>query len=105
MVTPGGSYLHGRSDTANLPTGIVTYSLHRGLMLGQSVDERHLRLLDQANLRLYGKPLRSGEISTSSDRVCACLRRWRCFTDYVNAELGKPAHQMDWKAGGPMPKR
>ena len=105
VVTPGGSYLYGRSDAANLPTGIVTYSLHRGLMLGQSTDEYHVRLLDQANLKLYGKPLKSGEI-VDIERVGLRLPApVGIFVDHVNKELGEPAHQTDWKTGGPMPQR
>lgn len=105
VVTPGGSYLYGRSDTANLPSGIVTYSLHRGLMLGQSTDEYHVRLLDQANLRLYGKPLKSGEIVDIERVGLRPPAPVEMFVDHVNTQLGEPAHQTDWKTGGPIPKQ
>ncbi|MGA7179868.1 MAG: lipid-binding SYLF domain-containing protein [Thiobacillaceae bacterium] len=105
MVTPGGSYVYGSTDTSNLPTGIVTYSLHRGLMLGQSVDEYHIRLLDQANLRLYGKPLKSGDIVDIEQVGLRTPAPVEMFVDQLNTELGEPAHQTDWKTGGPMPQR
>jgi lipid-binding SYLF domain-containing protein len=105
LVTPGGSYLYGRADTANLPTGIVTYSLHRGLMLGQSTDEYHVRLLDQANMTLYGKPLKSGEIVDIERVGLRPPAPVEMFVDHVNTELGEPGHEVDWKTGGPMPQR
>ena len=105
LVTPGGSYLYGRADTANLPTGIVTYSLHRGLMLGQSTDEYHVRLLDQANLRLYGKRLKSGEIINIEQVGLRVPAPVESLVQCVNSQVGEPAHQTDWKTGGPMPKR
>jgi lipid-binding SYLF domain-containing protein len=105
VVTPGGSYLHVGTDAANLPTGIVTYSLHRGLMLGQSIDEYHVRLLDQANLRLYGKRLKSGEIAHIDQVGLRLPAPVDMFVDYVNEQLGEPPHEVDWKTGGPPTQR
>lgn len=48
LLTPSKFGSKRKLRSASLPSGIVSYSLHRGLMLGQSVDEYHLRLLDQA---------------------------------------------------------
>jgi lipid-binding SYLF domain-containing protein len=105
VVTPSGSYLNVSTDAANLPTGIVTYSLHRGLMLGQSTDEYHVRLLDQANLRLYGKRLKSGEIAHIDQVGLRLPAPVDMFVDYVNEQLGEPPHEVDWKTGGPPPQR
>jgi lipid-binding SYLF domain-containing protein len=105
VVTPGGSYLYGSANTANLPTGIVTYSLHQGLMLGQSTDEYHVRLLDQANLRLYGKRLKSGEIAAIEQVGLRPPAPVAMFVDYVNKEFGEPAQETDWKTGGPAPRQ
>ncbi|MGO9443169.1 MAG: lipid-binding SYLF domain-containing protein [Thiobacillaceae bacterium] len=103
VVAPSGSYLYGGPEAANQPTGIVTYSLHRGFMLGQSVDEYHIRLLDQANLRLYGKSLKPGEI-LDIERVGMRLPLpVQMFVDDVNKEMGEPPKAMNWETGGPMP--
>ncbi|MGO9444608.1 MAG: lipid-binding SYLF domain-containing protein [Thiobacillaceae bacterium] len=104
VVAPSGSYLYGNSDVANLPSGIVTYSLHRGFMLGQSVDEYHIRLLDQANMTLYGRPLKAREI-LDIERVGLRLPLpVQMFVDDVNKDLGEPPKAMNWKTGGPRPE-
>jgi lipid-binding SYLF domain-containing protein len=105
LATPGGSVLYGSTDTASLPSGIVTYSLHRGFMLGQSVDEYHIRLLDQGNLTLYGEPLKSGEIvdiKRVGPRLPLPVQK---FVEHVNGLLGEPTHKVDWSVGGPTPER
>ena len=105
LMTPSGSVLYGSSDTASLPSGIVTYSLHRGFMLGQSVDEYHIRLLDQGNLSLYGEPLKSGEIvdiMRVGPRLPLPVQK---FVEHVNGLLGEPTHRVDWNVGGPTPRR
>ncbi len=104
LTTPGGSVLYGSSDTASLPSGIVTYGLHRGLMLGQSLDEYHLYLSEQANLTLYGEPLDSGEIAHIKGAGLRLPAPVQMFVDHVNTQLGEPAHEIDWKIGGPTPK-
>ena len=102
LLTPSGSVLNVNSDTPSLPSGIVTYSLHRGLMLGQSVDQYHLRLLDQANLRLYGKPLKSGEI-LSFTRDCHQPGPVQEFVEHANTRLGKPSNEVHWNVASPTP--
>lgn len=104
LMTPSGSVLYGNSDTASLPSGIVTYSLHRGFMLGQSVDEYHLHLSEQANLTLYGEPLKSGEIVHIKEVGLRLPAPVQLFVDHVNAQLGEPARETDWKIEGPTPK-
>jgi lipid-binding SYLF domain-containing protein len=104
LMTPSGSVLYGSADTASLPSGIVTYSLHRGLMLGQSVDEYHLRLLDQANLILYGEPLKSGEILDIRRVGLRLPAPVQMFVDHVNTQLGEPTHEVDWNVSEPMSK-
>ncbi|MGA7181100.1 MAG: lipid-binding SYLF domain-containing protein [Thiobacillaceae bacterium] len=104
LMTPSGSVLYGGSDTASLPFGIVTYSLHRGLMLGQSVDEYHFRLQDQANLTLYGEPLKSGEIVNIKQFGPRLPAPVEMFVDHVNTQLGEPPHEVEWKVGGPSAK-
>ncbi|HYP67799.1 MAG TPA: hypothetical protein VEP67_06035, partial [Thiobacillaceae bacterium] len=47
-------------------------------MLGQSTGEYHIRLLDQANLRPYGKRLKSGEIADIEHVGLHPPARWRC---------------------------
>jgi lipid-binding SYLF domain-containing protein len=102
LLTPSGPVLNASSDTVSLPSGIVTYSLHRGLMLGQSVDQYHLRLLDQANLRLYGKPLKSGEI-LSFTRDCHQPGPVQEFVEHANTQLGKPSNEVHWNVTSPTP--
>ena len=104
LLTPSGSVLNVSSDTPSLPSGIVTYSLHRGLMLGQSVDQYHLRLLDQGNLRLYGKPLKSGEIM-SFTRDCHQPGPVQEFVEHANTRLGKPSNEVHWNVVSPTPNR
>jgi len=104
LMTPSGSVLYGSSDTASLPSGIVTYSLHRGLMLGQSVDEYHLHLSEQSNLTLYGEQLKSREIVDIKRVGLRLPAPVQMFVDHVNRQLGEPAHEVDWKVGGPTPK-
>ncbi|HYP67229.1 MAG TPA: hypothetical protein VEP67_03135, partial [Thiobacillaceae bacterium] len=72
-------------------TGLGT--LHRGPMLGRSTDKYHVRLLDQAKLRLYGKRLRSGEIADIEHVGLHPPAPVEMFVDHVNAELGQPAHE------------
>ena len=104
LMTPSGSVLYGSADTASLPSGIATYSLHRGLMLGQSVDEYHLRLLDQANLTLYGEQLKSGEILDIKRVGLRLPAPVQMFVDHVNTQLGEPTHEVDWNVSEPTPK-
>lgn len=104
LMSPSGSVLYGSSDTASLSSGIVTYSLHRGLMLGQSVDQYQVHLLEQANLTLYGVPLKSGEIVDilrASPRLPLPAQQ---FVDHVNAQLGEPTDKMNWDVGAPASK-
>jgi lipid-binding SYLF domain-containing protein len=105
LVSPSGSVLYGSSDTANLPSGIVTYSLHRGLMLGQSVDEYHIRLLDQTNLSLYGEPLNSGELVDIKRVGMRLPLPVQMFVDHVNGELGDTPLKTDWNVSKPTPER
>jgi lipid-binding SYLF domain-containing protein len=100
LVSPSGSVLYGNSDTASLPSGMVTYSLHRGLMLGQSVDEYHIRLLDQANLTLYGQPLRSGEIVDIKRVGLRLPAPVQMFVDHVNGQMGDTPLETNWDVGG-----
>jgi lipid-binding SYLF domain-containing protein len=104
LVSPSGSVLYGNSDTASLPSGMVTYSLHRGLMLGQSVDEYHIRLLDQANLTLYGQPLKSGEIVDVNRVGLRLPAPVQMFVEHVNGQLGDTPHETEWNVGGQPPK-
>jgi lipid-binding SYLF domain-containing protein len=105
LASPSGSVLYGNSDTANLPSGIVTYSLHRGFMLGQSVDEYHIRLLEQANLSLYGEPLNSGELVDIKRVGLRLPLPVQMFVEHVNGQLGETTHQVDWTEGGKTPER
>ncbi|MGA7179130.1 MAG: lipid-binding SYLF domain-containing protein [Thiobacillaceae bacterium] len=102
LLAPSSSVLNVSSDTASLPSGIVSYSLHRGIMLGQSMDEYHLRLLDQANMTLYGKPLKSGDI-LDVERVGHLPGPVQEFVEHVNTRLGEPSNKMEWNVGGPAP--
>jgi lipid-binding SYLF domain-containing protein len=104
LWTSSGGVLSSGSETASLPSGIVTYSLHRGLLLGQSVDEYHLRLSDQANLNLYGTPLKSGEIIEIT-RMCHMPGPVQGFVEHVNTRLGEPSNKTEWDLGGPAPGR
>lgn len=104
LMSPSGSVLYGSSDTASLPSGIVTYSLHRGLMLGQSVDEYHIRMLDQANLTLYGETLKSGELVDIKRVGLRLPAPVQMFVEHINGQLGDTAHETAWNVGGPTPK-
>jgi lipid-binding SYLF domain-containing protein len=104
LVTSSASFLYGNSDTVSLPSGIVTYSLHRGLMLGQSVDEYHIRLLDQANLSLYGQPLQSGEIVDINRVGLRLPAPVQMFVEHVNGQMGDKPHETDWSVGGQAPQ-
>lgn len=105
LVSPSGAVLYGSSDSATLPSGIVTYSLHRGVMLGQSLDQYQVHLQDQVNLSLYGEALKSGEIvdvKRVGPRLPAPVQ---IFVDEANRLLGEPAQQLDWQTVGPRPQR
>jgi lipid-binding SYLF domain-containing protein len=103
LMSPAGSVLYGSTDTANLPSGIVTYSLHRGMMLGQSLDEYRLHISEQDNLTLYGVPLKSGEVVDIKRVGIRLPAPVQVFVDHVNRQLGEPAHEVDWTVGGPTP--
>lgn len=104
LITPSGSVLYGSTESTSPSPGIVTYSLHRGIMLGQSADEYRLLISEQDNLSLYGEPLKSGEIvgvKSVGMRLPAPVER---FVDHVNAQLGDFAHETQWKVDAPAPK-
>jgi hypothetical protein len=69
-------------------------------MLGQSVDEYHIRLLDQANLTLYGQPLRSGEIVDIKRVGLRLPAPVQMFVDHVNGQMGDTPLETNWDVGG-----
>ena len=104
LVTPSGSVLYGSTEAAGQTSGILSYSLHRGIMLGQSVDEYRLVLSEQDNLSLYGEQLKSGEIVDVKRVGVRMPAPVAMFVDHINAQLGEPTHETEWKVEGPTPK-
>jgi lipid-binding SYLF domain-containing protein len=104
LITPSGSVLYGGTEATTATPGIVTYSLHRGMLMGQSVDEYRVRLSEQDNLTLYGDVLRSGEFVDIKRVGPVMPAPVHLFVDHINAQFGEPAHEMEWKAGGPAPR-
>lgn len=101
LITPSGSLLYGTTESGSAAPGILTYSLHRGMVLGQSVDEYRLRLSEQDNLTLYGEPLKGGQLVDVKRLAPVMPAPVRLFVDYINAQLGEPQHGTEWKSGGP----
>jgi lipid-binding SYLF domain-containing protein len=97
LLTPGATGLSGSTESGGPSADIVSYSLNRGLMLGQSVDEYHVHLLDQANLSLYGVPLKAGDIFNLT-RVGHIPGPVQDFVQHINLSLGEPANRTEWAA-------
>jgi hypothetical protein len=62
------------------------------------------RVLDQADLSLYGEPLNSGEIVDIKRVGLRLPLPVQMFVDHVNRELGDTTHEVDWKVSAPPPK-
>jgi lipid-binding SYLF domain-containing protein len=104
LITPSGSVLYGSTESTSQSPGIVTYSLHRGIMLGQSADEYRLLISEQDNLSLYGEPLKSGEIVDVKRIGMHIPAPVAMFVDHINAQLGEPAQATQWKVDAPAPR-
>jgi lipid-binding SYLF domain-containing protein len=97
LLTPGVGGFGTTTESGGPSADITSYGLNRGLMLGQSVDEYHLRLLDQANLSLYGVPLKAGDIFNLT-RFGHIPGPVQDFVQHVNLSLGEPANKTEWSA-------
>jgi lipid-binding SYLF domain-containing protein len=95
LLTPGVTGFTGATESSGPSADIVSYSLNRGLMLGQSVDEYHVRLLDQANMSLYDVPLKAGDIFNLT-RFGHIPGPVQDFVQHVNLSLGEPANKTEW---------
>ena len=104
VMSQRGFVLYGGSEPANQSSGIVTYIVNQGMVRLQKTDESHIRLLDQSNLKLYGKQLKAGEILKLNVehlglRVPASVTM---FVDHINKRIDALPAANEWKSGGPM---
>lgn len=97
LLTPGATGFSGSPESGGPSSDIVSYSLHRGVMLGQSIDQYQVHLLDQANQTLYGVPLRGGDIFNLT-RIGHIPGPVQDFVQHVNLSLGEPANRTEWSA-------
>lgn len=97
LLTPGATAFSGSDESAGPSSDIVSYSLNRGLMLGQSMDEYHVHLLDQENLNLYGVPLQAGDIFNLT-RIGHIPGPVQDFVQHLNLSLGEAANKTEWSA-------
>jgi lipid-binding SYLF domain-containing protein len=104
VVTQGDSFLYGGSEAADQPSGIVSYVVSRGMVLGQSTGEIHVRLRDQANLKLYGKHLKAGEIFEVEELGLRVPAPITMFVDHINERIDTLPPAKELKTGGPMPQ-
>jgi lipid-binding SYLF domain-containing protein len=104
VVTQGGSFLYDGSQAADQSSGIVSYVVSRGMVLGQSTGQVHVRLLDQANLKLYGKHLKAGEIFDVEQVGLRVPAPIMMFADHVNQRVDALPPAKELKTGGPMPQ-
>jgi lipid-binding SYLF domain-containing protein len=105
MVTQAGSTLSDSSEPANHSTGIVSYMVSRGMVLGQSTGEVHVRLLDQANLKLYGKHLKAGEIFDVEQMGLRVPAPIMMLIEHINQRVDTLPPANELKTGGPIPKQ
>jgi len=106
LMSQGGFVLYGGSEPANQSSGIVTYIVNQGMVRLQTTDELHIHLLDQTNLKLYGKQLKAGEILKLNvehldPRVPAPVTM---FVDHINKRIDALPSANEWKSGDPMPQ-
>jgi lipid-binding SYLF domain-containing protein len=104
VVTQGGSFLYNGSEAANQSSGIVSYIVSRGMVLGQSTGEIHVRLLDQTNLKLYGKHLKAGELFDVEQLGLRVPAPITMFVDHMNERIDTLPPAKELKTGGPMPQ-
>ena len=102
VVTQAGSFLDEGSEAANQSSGIVSYIVSRGMVLGQSTGQVHVRLLDQANLKLYGKHLKAGEIFDVQQLGLRVPAPITMFVDHVNQRIDTLPPAKELKTGGSM---
>jgi len=103
VMFQGGFIMYGGPEAANQSSGIITYIVNQGMAPDRTTDEVHIRLLDQANLQLYGKQLQVGEILNVEhlgQRVPAPVKM---FVDHINNQIDALPAADEWKSGDPRP--
>jgi lipid-binding SYLF domain-containing protein len=101
VVTQGGSFISDSTEAENKSAGIVSYVVSRGMVLGQSTDQIQVRLMDQANLKLYGKHLKGGDIFNVEHLGLRMPAPVTMFVDQLNHQIDTLPPASEVKTGDP----